>query len=275
MIVEAHPLAVAERPVGAVASIVDESRLRRLEAVRSDFVANVSHELKTPVGGLALLAEALAEADEGERGRLAGRLHQEAHRVGRVIDDLLALSEIESDLPPDRVPIGLGDLVDRVDAEVALLADGLDVEIDLDRVDRSLTVVGDRVRLTSALTNLVENAVKYSGGASPVRVWAEGDATMVRVGVSDQGIGIPRQDLDRVFERFYRVDRARSTATGGTGLGLAIVRNVVEGHGGTVEVASREGVGSTFTIVLPRDADEGRASTTPAGTPVHGDRSGR
>lgn len=251
--VDAQPLGDDQAPTGAVATIIDESRLRRLEAVRSDFVANVSHELKTPIGGLALLAEALSEAGDGEeQQRLAERVLHEAHRVSRVVDDLLALGEIEGDLAPRRERVAVGELLARTRADVAVLAEASAIEVDMAPAGEDLAVVGDVVQLTSALSNLVENAVKYSGGASPVVVRAHPEDRFVRFTVRDRGIGIPRRDLDRVFERFYRVDQARSRITGGTGLGLAIVRNVVQGHGGRVELTSREGEGTTVTVRVPR-----------------------
>ena len=263
--VDAQPLGGSGTPLGAVATIADESRVRRLESVRSDFVANVSHELKTPIGGLALLAEALSEAGEsGEQERLAGRLLHEAHRVGRVVDDLLVLSEVEGEVVRRRESVAVAEIVERALIEVEILLSGFGIDVDTSGVHDDLWVIGDLVQLTSAVTNLVENAVKYSGGASPVTVRAHADGRSVRVVVADRGIGIPRADLDRVFERFYRVDQARSRATGGTGLGLAIVRNVVQRHGGEVELTSREGEGTTVTVILPRAgaADGGDA---PAG----------
>ncbi|MEL7208709.1 MAG: ATP-binding protein, partial [Actinomycetota bacterium] len=189
-----------------------------------------------------------------ERERLGARLLHESHRVSRVVDDLLALSEIEGEIAPRREPVACAEVVRRVEAEVAVLADGFGVEVDTSAVDEDLWVVGDVVQLASAVGNLVENAIKYSGGSTEVSVAARAEDRFVRITVTDRGIGIPRGDLDRVFERFYRVDQARSRATGGTGLGLAIVRNVVEGHGGTVDLTSREGEGTTVDVRLPLSA---------------------
>jgi len=267
--VEAQPLAGVDEPIGAVALITDESRLRRLESVRSDFVANVSHELKTPIGGLALLAEALADAladiDIGsEQEQLAGRLLHEAHRVGRVVDDLLVLGEIEGELETKREPVAVAEIIDRTRAAADVLADGCDVQVVTSVVDDELWVLGDPVQLTSAFANLVENAIKYSGGASPVSLEVAEEGSFVRFTVADRGIGIPRRDLDRVFERFYRVDQARSQATGGTGLGLAIVRNVVQSHGGEIELSSHEGEGTTVVVRVPRAT--GRAGAGVAGS---------
>lgn len=238
--------------VGAVVVIDDVTERRRLEAVRRDFVANISHELKTPVGALGLLAETLlAEDDPAVVHRLAERLLAEAFRVGRTIDDLLELSRIESDDGGvrDEVPIHLvvAEAVDRVRGA----AEQREITIEVEEVPGRLRVLGDRRQLVSATYNLLENAVKYSDPASSVHVRARSDGRWVDLAVEDHGMGIPRRDLERVFERFYRVDRARSRETGGTGLGLAIVRHVATNHTGEVWVESTEGGGSTFTLRLP------------------------
>lgn len=234
-----------------VVTVEDVTERVRLESMRTDFVANISHELRTPVGGIALLAETL----EGERDphvvdRLADKLVVEAHRVSRTIDDLLELSRLEVEgARRDDVVIGVvvAEAVDRVRSA----AEHRDIRVDVDERGRSLHVRGDRRQLVSALTNLVDNAVKYSEPGSTVEVHAERLDDDLVVTVRDHGVGIPPADLDRVFERFYRVDRARSRGTGGTGLGLAIVRHVATNHGGTVTVESVEGVGSAFTLRLP------------------------
>jgi two-component system sensor histidine kinase SenX3 len=238
--------------VGAVVVIDDVTERRRLEAVRRDFVANISHELRTPVGALALLAETLvAEADPAVAQRLAERMLTEAFRVGRTIDDLLELSRIEAyeAAVREEVPVHLflAEAIDRVRGP----ADQRDITIELDEPSVRLGVTGDRRQLVSAVYNLLENAVKYSDPGSSVQVAARTDGRWVDITVRDHGIGIPRRDLERVFERFYRVDRARSRETGGTGLGLAIVRHVANNHAGEVRVDSSEGEGSTFTLRLP------------------------
>jgi two-component system sensor histidine kinase SenX3 len=238
--------------LGILVVIDDVTDRRRLEAVRRDFVANISHELKTPVGALALLAETLlAEDDPAVAQRLAERMLNEAFRVGRTIDDLLELSRIEADEEgrTDDVPVHLfiAEAVDRV--RPAAEQQGIFVEVE--EAPGRLTVAGDRRQLVSAIYNLVDNAVKYSDPGSTVQVRARTDGRSVDIAVEDHGIGIPRRDLERVFERFYRVDRARSRETGGTGLGLAIVRHVASNHAGEVRVDSREGEGSTFTLRLP------------------------
>ncbi|HEY8526995.1 MAG TPA: ATP-binding protein [Acidimicrobiales bacterium] len=250
--VRAVPLEDPARPSGALVVVEDMSERRRLENVRRDFVANISHELKTPVGALALLAETLLDEDDVTvTRRLAARLASEAFRVGRTIDDLLELSRLEgaSGLPNDPVPVPavLAEAVDRVRPA----AEQRRITIAVDEPTEPLEVTGERRQLVSAVTNLVDNAVKYSEEGSRVEVRARTDGTWVDVDVRDYGIGIPRRDLERIFERFYRVDRARSRETGGTGLGLAIVRHVASNHRGEVRVASREGAGSTFTLRLP------------------------
>ena len=237
---------------GAIAVIEDVSERRRIDAVRRDFVANISHELKTPVGALGLLAETIAdEPDAAVSSRLAERMTVEAFRVARIIDDLLDLSRIEAEEIPEREPVGVADLVAAATDRVRGLAQSRRIAIDATGVVRRHVVLGDRRQLVSALGNLLENACKYSEDGSSVEVRTRADGTWVEVEVRDHGVGIPSRDLERVFERFYRVDRARSRETGGTGLGLAIVRHVAGNHGGDVRVESHEGEGSTFTLRLP------------------------
>jgi len=240
---------------GAVVIIEDVTDRRRLEAVRRDFVSNISHELKTPVGALGLLAETLlAEDDPAVARRLTERMLTEAFRVGRTIDDLLELSRIEAEEVDAREEVAVravvGEAVDRVRGA----ADQRDITIEPGDISERMTVVGDRRQLVSAVYNLLENAVKYSDDGSSVAVHTRTDGRTVDISVQDHGLGIPRRDLERVFERFYRVDRARSRETGGTGLGLAIVRHVASNHHGDVHVESEEGSGSTFTLRLPLGA---------------------
>jgi two-component system, OmpR family, sensor histidine kinase SenX3 len=250
--VRATPLEHTSRPSGVLVVVEDTSERRRLENVRRDFVANISHELKTPVGALALLAETMLDEDDPDvTRRLAERLAAEAFRVGNTIDDLLELSRLEvaTGLAADTVSVAqfVADAVERVRGA----AEQRGIEIEVEEAPVRLTVLGDRRQLVSAVTNLVDNAVKYSEPGSAVAVRARTDGVWVDVTVRDHGMGIPRRDLERIFERFYRVDRARSRETGGTGLGLAIVRHVASNHRGEVRVESREGVGSTFTLRLP------------------------
>ena len=245
------PMGRSDRPLGTVVIVDDVSELRRLEAVRRDFVANVSHELRTPVGAMGVLAETLAdERDPEVMRRLAGRISGEAERAGRLIDGLLDLSRIESgELHRQRV--ALGEVVAAAVDRVAPLATQLGVDVVQGAVPADLSVEGDENQLCSAVANLLENAVKYSEPASSVHVDTAAADGWVEVVVRDNGVGIPSKDLERIFERFYRVDRARSRDTGGTGLGLSIVRHVATNHGGEVLVESQEGLGSTFTFRIP------------------------
>jgi two-component system, OmpR family, sensor histidine kinase SenX3 len=350
--VRARQIDDGRRPLGVIALIEDISERRRLEEIRRDFVANVSHELKTPVGALGLLAETLvSEPDADVAQRLAGRIHSEAFRVSRIIDDLLDLSRIESEEAPQREPVlvnlVMADAIERVRAT----ADQRGIEIALHEPSPPIAVVGERRQLVSAMHALLENAVTYSydnskvvvsgtvrrasesaeradqvraaqaapepveadlitdafdngatgsddtpaagltgvgllGTESAEATWAapatgttapaqpEGEGSdplggetssrpewraeerdTVRLSVQDSGVGIPARDLDRIFERFYRVDHGRSRDTGGTGLGLSIVRHVANNHQGWVDVESREGEGSTFSLVLPLQAE--------------------
>jgi two-component system sensor histidine kinase SenX3 len=329
--VRARQIDDGRRPLGVIALIEDISERRRLEEIRRDFVANVSHELKTPMGALGLLAETLvAEPDPEVATRLAGRIHTEAFRVSRIIDDLLDLSRIESEEAPPREPVlvnlVMADAIERVRAT----AEQSGVEIVLHEPSPPVAVLGDRRQLVSAMHALLENAITYSyenskvvvsgtvrratASATPGRTgevpatprdpveeafnaltldpnapsstattegtwagpassstagdgvgvgeqgaaihsWRAEDRDTVRLSVQDHGIGIPARDLERIFERFYRVDHGRSRDTGGTGLGLSIVRHVANNHQGWVDVESREGDGSTFSLVLPLQAE--------------------
>ena len=241
---------------GIVAVVEDESERRRLDAVRRDFVANVSHELRTPVGALSLLAETMADEDDpGVLKRLAARVSAEAERASALVADLLDLSRIESDAGEvARERVAVRELVDAAVQRTQALAEGNGITFAVQTAP-DVAVEGDREQLLSAVANLLHNAVSYSDEGTTVSVEvAVGDGT-VDIAVRDRGIGIPAKDLERIFERFYRVDRARDRRTGGTGLGLSIVRHVATNHGGDVLVASREGEGSTFTLRLPVAAD--------------------
>jgi two-component system sensor histidine kinase SenX3 len=325
------------RSLGVIATIDDVSERRRLEMVRRDFVANVSHELKTPMGALGLLAETLVvEPDAEVAKRLANRIHTEAFRVSRIIDDLLDLSRIEAEAAPPREPVLVNLVMAEAVERVRAAADQRGIAIVLYEPTPPVAVIGDRRQLVSALHALLENAVTYSyenstvtvsgtihrepiagaeageaasdepglvlnngsgagvlshhpaatgatglgGDAIPppapspaafvpgaIRLPTMNDAAgsadgsradereTVRISVADHGLGIPGRDLERIFERFYRVDHGRSRNTGGTGLGLSIVRHVANNHQGRVDVESREGEGSTFTLVLPLGQD--------------------
>jgi two-component system, OmpR family, sensor histidine kinase SenX3 len=377
--VRARQIDDGRRPLGVIALIEDISERRRLEEIRRDFVANVSHELKTPMGALGLLAETLvSEPDPQVAQRLAGRIHNEAFRVSRIIDDLLDLSRIESEEAPPREPVLVNLVVADAVERVRATADQRGIEIVLHEPSPPVAMMGDRRQLVSAMHALLENAITYSydnskvvvtgtvqhanpnldhpsfaarpadiaaaqgagggdehdetqatgetpvvkgsepsgettsqadgpvepvftpeileqyedagvaapatgstappaplapgapleaekgdaAGTAPVETtsagspnWRIEERDSVRLSVQDHGVGIPARDLDRIFERFYRVDHGRSRDTGGTGLGLSIVRHVANNHQGWVDVESREGEGSTFTLVLPIQAE--------------------
>jgi two-component system sensor histidine kinase SenX3 len=237
--------------------VEDLTEARRIEAVRRDFVANVSHELKTPVGALSLLSEAVMDASDDPEAveRFAGRMQIEATRLTSLVQEIIDLSRVQDDDPLDdaeAVP---------VDALVAEAVDRCRHQANAKQINMAtggapdLTIWGNRSQLAAALGNLVENAVNYSPAHTRVgiagrRIAAPG-GDLIEISVTDQGIGISEKDRERIFERFYRVDPARSRATGGTGLGLSIVKHVAASHGGEVTVWSAEGQGSTFTLRLP------------------------
>jgi two-component system sensor histidine kinase SenX3 len=238
--------------VGRIAVIDDVSERRRLDAVRRDFVANVSHELRTPVGALGVLAEALAdEEDPAALHRLATRITAEVERARRLIEDLLDLSRIETKGPHPEGRVQVDGAVAAALERVRSVAAQRAVHVVQTARQPAAVVVGDEGQLVSAIANLLDNAVKYSDPGSDVEVAVHTNEGDVEVLVRDRGIGIPARDLERIFERFYRVDRARSRETGGTGLGLSIVRHVATNHGGEVLVRSIEGQGSAFTLRLP------------------------
>lgn len=254
----ASPLADGSDVVAV--TIADVSEERRVVSMRTDFVANASHELKTPLGALTLLAETLVLAEDGEtRAMLASRLLTQASRMASVVDDVVQLAETES-IGTDHVPLQMAEILEDCAAEANEKAAGADVV--MTRGDMcDATVLGDREQISSAMRNLLTNAITYTGakdhpGNVIYRCYTEG--ANVCVDISDTGIGIPDRDLDRVFERFYRVDRARSRESGGTGLGLSIVRNVALAHGGSASVTSDFGIGSTFTMCLPAADETGR-----------------
>ena len=237
---------------GALVTIDDVSERARLDAVRTDFVANISHELKTPVGALAVLAEALADMDDpAATRRLADKMVGEAHRAARTIDDLLELSRTELGGAAATDVVAVAQVIDDAVQRARPAAEHHSIKVGVDHGSGDLHVVGSHRQLVSAIANLLENAVKYSDEGSSVMVEARSENGWVEISVTDTGVGIPARDIDRIFERFYRVDRARSRDTGGTGLGLSIVRHVVTNHAGEVTVHSREGEGSVFTIRIP------------------------
>ncbi|GGK29826.1 two-component sensor histidine kinase [Pilimelia terevasa] len=256
----------------------DVTEAHRVARVRKDFVANVSHELKTPIGALQLLAEALLGAtdpdtvaedpteDMAAARRFAERIQVESTRLGRLVNELLELSRLQGGEPlPDLLPVPLdwvlAEVVDR--SRTAANAKRIEVVV---RSDRGLTVYGSDSQVATAVANLVENAIAYAGENTRVTVQVRPEGEYLAIAVSDQGIGIAAADLDRIFERFYRTDQARSRTTGGTGLGLAIVKHIATNHGGRVDVRSTLGEGSTFTLRLPASPpDESSGTPLPGG----------
>ncbi|QKW33716.1 ATP-binding protein [Actinomadura sp. NAK00032] len=250
--------AVRVAPLGSHGLVLvlaeDLTDMHRTEAIRRDFVANVSHELKTPVGALSLLAETVENAADDPEAvrRFAGRMQYESVRLTNLVQDLMTLSRVQGDEPlPDLRPVDLDEVVAEALERCQFRAGEKDIEL-ASGGEADLRVRADQELLATALRNLVDNAVAYSPEHTRVVVSARRfDDRQVEINVTDQGIGIPDAEIGRIFERFYRVDPARSRRTGGTGLGLAIVKHVTGKHGGDVTVWSKEGHGSTFTIRLP------------------------
>jgi two-component system sensor histidine kinase SenX3 len=250
-LIEVTAVALAAPGASAVVVFDDVTERHRQEAVRRDFVANVSHELKTPIGALCLLAETLADEREPEVvARLTSHIGTESQRAAAIVESLLDLSRIE-EAPVEAVgPVDLAGVANEVVERMRPMAGRRGVSVDVDVAD-AVDVLGSRDQLVSMVRNLVENAVKYSNDGDAVTVRLVGDEAGALIEVVDQGMGIPAADLERVFERFYRVDRARARETGGSGLGLSIVRHVAQSHGGRVDLASTEGQGTTVTVRLP------------------------
>jgi two-component system phosphate regulon sensor histidine kinase PhoR len=257
-ILEAHAAPVlGERlePQGVVLVLHDISEIRHLEMVRAEFVANVSHELKTPVTAVKGFAETLLEGalyDPRACEEFVSIIAEEAERLNRLINDLLSLSRIESrEIRLQLEPLELGHEIRQIADTIMPRFQKKELALNVLAPGKPVVAQADRDRLEQVLLNLLENSLMYtpSGGRVDVAVWEE--VGMVVVSVSDTGIGIPPDDLPRIFERFYRVDRARSRKLGGTGLGLAIVKHIVDAHGGRVWVESELGQGSTFYFTLP------------------------
>jgi two-component system sensor histidine kinase SenX3 len=241
-----------------LALVEDRTRERRVETVRRDFVANVSHELKTPVGAIKLLAEAVCDAadDPVAVRRFAGRMLTESDRLSRLVQQIIELSRLQDDDPLDApVVVSVDDVVAAAVDSSSIDAGDRGIQV-VTGGEHGLKVFGNEEQVRAAVANLVANAVAYSGNDSTVLVSTKSDRGMVEISVVDQGIGIPSSELDRIFERFYRVDPARHRSTGGTGLGLSIVKHVAATHGGDIRVWSVEGQGSTFTLTLPRANQE-------------------
>ncbi|MGZ4625937.1 MAG: sensor histidine kinase [Kineosporiaceae bacterium] len=246
-------------PLGGDLALVlvdDRTEARRVEEVRRDFVANVSHELKTPIGALRLLAEAVADAadDPDAVRRFAARMEREAVRLTTLVQEIIDLSRLQvADALHQPEPVSVDDVVAEAVDRVSLEAQRKRIEVGVGG-DHGAVVYGDHNLLVTAVRNLVDNAIVYSPDTTRVSVSVRRKDGLVEISVSDQGLGIAPDDLERIFERFYRVDPARSRATGGTGLGLSIVKHVAANHGGEVTVWSVEGEGSTFTLRLPDSA---------------------
>ncbi|MDQ0368272.1 two-component system sensor histidine kinase SenX3 [Catenuloplanes indicus] len=272
-----HLRAVALGGEFVAVEAADVTESHRVDRVRRDFVANVSHELKTPIGALQLLSEALLDAtdpitagsspdpaeDVAAARRFAERIHHESLRMGRLVSELLELSRLQGAEPlPTPEPVSVdwvvAETIDRT--RTAAAAKSIEVAVE---GGRGLLVYGNDSQVATAVTNLVENAIAYSPEDTRVTVVISADDENVQIAVTDQGIGIGGADIDRIFERFYRADQARSRSTGGTGLGLAIVKHIATNHGGRVDVTSTLGEGSTFTLRLPaRPLADGMPLTT-------------
>ena len=275
--VHARVAALSSRLVLVLAE--DRTRERRVEAIRRDFVANVSHELKTPVGALMLLTEAVQEAadDPAAVVRFSTRMQTEASRLSRLVQQIIELSRLQDAMALERPsPVAVDDVIGQVLDVNAIEAGAKQITL-VQEGRHGLEVLGDAAQVRLALGNLVANAVAYSDAGSRVVVSAVPSEDMVDISVTDEGIGIPAAEIDRIFERFYRVDPARHRSTGGTGLGLSIVKHVAASHGGEVTVWSQEGRGSTFTLRLPRpgatDAPGLAEATDAAGRDATQDRS--
>ena len=233
--------------------IFDDSEMRRLDSIRRDFVANISHELKTPIGALSILSEAVLEAsnDPEAIAKFASRMQSEAKRLSGLVQEIIDLSRLQDDDPlKNGKPVDLAEVITEAIDQSRLNAENRKIALVFESVD-GVKVNGDRVQIMMAIHNLIENAINYSPNGTRVAITLKVLNAIAEVAVSDQGIGIPEKDLERIFERFYRVDPARSRLTGGTGLGLSIVKHIAINHGGDVSLWSVEGAGSTFTVRFP------------------------
>ncbi|MBY6413655.1 sensor histidine kinase [Rhodococcus sp. BP-252] len=242
----------------------DDSEQVRMEATRRDFVANVSHELKTPVGAMSLLAEALLEsADDPDSVRhFGGKVVAESKRLGNMVTELIALSRLQgAEKLPDLEVVDVDSVVAAALDRSKLAAENAGITVTTDHPS-GLEVLGDQALLVTALANLIQNAIAYSPDGSPVSVSRALRGQSVAFAVTDRGIGIAKEDQERVFERFFRVDKARSRATGGTGLGLAIAKHVAANHNGSISLWSKLGTGSTFTLQIPAYFEEDDPGST-------------
>lgn len=260
-------------PLGTAFVLVlcdDQTESKRVDAVRRDFVANVSHELKTPIGAMSLLAEAVTDfADDPQAvERFGGRMQRESKRLTQLVQEIIDLSRVQDHTAPSATEkISAAEVVDDAADRARTHAEGKNIHIEVSPPSR-LLIEGNYELLVNAVRNLIDNAINYSPDGTRIGVGVELVDERVEISVTDQGIGLSTQDTERVFERFYRVDPARSRITGGTGLGLSIVKHIIATHGGQVKVWSRLGKGSTFTVVLPlagNAADDEATSSAPDG----------
>jgi two-component system sensor histidine kinase SenX3 len=258
-------------PLGSrlvLALVEDRTRERRVEAVRRDFVANVSHELKTPVGAIRVLADAVTEASEDPEAvrRFAGRMLTESDRLTQLVLQIIELSRLQGDEPLEApVAVDVDEVITTAVDTSAIDADKKGITVRTGGTS-GLQVFGNEDQVLAAVANLISNAVSYSDPGSTVSITTKAEQGSVEISVVDQGIGIPQDEIDRIFERFYRVDPARHRSTGGTGLGLSIVKHVAATHGGEVRVWSVEGQGSTFTLTLPQHLPSRESSLVPTPT---------
>ena len=233
--------------------IFDDSEMRRLDSIRRDFVANISHELKTPIGALSILSEAVLEAsnDPEAIAKFASRMQSEAKRLSELVQEIINLSRLQDDDPlKNGKLVNVSEVVNEAVDQSRLNAEKRKITLLFEEINPAI-INGDRNQVTMAIHNLIENAINYSPDSTRVAITLKVADAIAEIAVSDQGIGIPEKDLERIFERFYRVDPARSRLTGGTGLGLSIVKHIATNHGGDVSLWSVEGAGSTFTIRFP------------------------
>ncbi|WP_319437191.1 sensor histidine kinase [Mycobacterium sp. RTGN5] len=249
-------------PRFAVVYVDDQSEQARMEASRRDFVANVSHELKTPVAAMGVLAEALLESaeDPDTVHHFSRKILTESQRLANMVRELIELSRLQGAEPlPDLAGVDVDSVVSEAISRHKVAADNADITVTTD-APNGFRVLGDQSLLVTALANLISNAIAYSPDGSKVSISRRRRGDNIEISVTDRGIGIARADQERVFERFFRVDKARSRATGGTGLGLAIVKHVAANHNGSIRLWSQPGTGSTFTLSIPaypnKDDDE-------------------
>jgi two-component system sensor histidine kinase SenX3 len=233
--------------------IFDDSEMRRLDSIRRDFVANISHELKTPIGALSILSEAVLDASNDPQAisKFASRMQAESKRLSELVQEIINLSRLQDDDPlRNGKLIDISEVITEAIDQSRLNAERRKITIFFEAFDAA-QILGDRSQVGMAINNLIENAINYSPDSTRVTVTSKINDQIAEIAVSDQGIGIPEKDLERIFERFYRVDPARSRMTGGTGLGLSIVKHIANNHGGDVSLWSVENAGSTFTIRFP------------------------